>query len=74
MLFLDGVYEVDSEGGTGKFHVIETPNTSEMQRWLHRISKRIARLLEREGYLNGIRKKGVCCTHAYRDLIQLDHI
>jgi len=51
MLFLDGVYEVDSEGGTGKFHAIETPNTSEMQGLLHRISERIALLLEREGYL-----------------------
>ena len=25
MLFLDGVYEVDSEGTTAKFHVIEAP-------------------------------------------------
>lgn len=50
MLFLDGVYEVNSEVGTGKFHEIETPLSGEMLRLLHRISEWIARLLEREGF------------------------
>ena len=51
MLFLDGVYEVDSEGSLAKFHAIETPTPAEMNSLLHRISQRIASLLEREGYL-----------------------
>ena len=51
ILFLDGVYELDSDGLIAQFHAIETPTPGEMQRLLHRISERIARLLEREGYL-----------------------
>ena len=51
MLFLDGVYEVNSDVGTGKFHAIETPLSGEMQRLLQWISERIARFLERERYL-----------------------
>ena len=58
MLFLDGVYEVDSEGGAGKFHTIETPLSGEMQRLLQRMSERIARLLEREGYLEKDSEEG----------------
>src|SRR3990167_4497084 len=58
MLFLDGVYEVDSACGTGKFHAIETPLSGEMQRLLQRISERIARLLEREGYLERDSEEG----------------
>ena len=27
MLFLDGVYELDSDGATAKFHAIETPTS-----------------------------------------------
>ena len=49
--FLAGVYELDSDGVIAKFHVIETPTSVEMSRLLHRISGRIASLLEREGYL-----------------------
>ena len=49
LLFLDGVYELDSSGTTAKFHAIETPTSVEMNSLLHRISERIARLLEREG-------------------------
>ena len=58
MLFLDGVYEVDSEGGAGKFHTIETPTSDEIQRLLQRMSERIARLLEREGYLERDSEEG----------------
>ena len=58
ILFLDGVYEVDSEGEIGKFHTIETPLSDEMQRLLHRIIERIAKLLEREGYLERNSEEG----------------
>ncbi len=51
MLFLDGVYEVDSEGSVCQFHGIKSPTSGEMNLLLHRISERIACLLEREGYL-----------------------
>ena len=50
MLFLDGVYEIDS-GGISRFHGITPPTSKEMSKLLHRISERIARLLERAGYL-----------------------
>lgn len=51
MLFLDGVYEVDSQGRTFQFHGIKEPTTKEMSRLLDRVSERIASLLERAGYL-----------------------
>ena len=51
MLFLDGAYEVDCEGRVCQFYEIKPPTTYEMSLLLHRISERIARLLERAGYL-----------------------
>ena len=60
MLFLDGVYEINSEGGICQFHGIKAPTSYEMSLLLHRISKRIARLLERAGYLE--REEGGCLT------------
>lgn len=67
MLFLDGVYEVDSEGGTGKFHAIEAPTSCEMQRLLHRISERVARFLEREGYLERDTQEGSLLLDGFDD-------
>ena len=67
MLFLDGVYEVDSEGKTAKFHAIETPTPGEMQRLLHRISERIARLLERLGYLERDSEEGSLLLDGFDD-------
>ena len=67
MLFLDGVYEVDSAGGAGKFHTIETPTSDEMQRLLQRISERIARLLEREGYLERDSEEGSLLLDGFED-------
>jgi len=52
MLFLDGVYEIEALGKTCRFHAIESPTTSEMNRLLYKISHRMGRLLEREGYLD----------------------
>ena len=57
MLFLDGVYEVDSDG-LGDFHTIKPPTPGEMGILLHRISERIARLLEREGFLERDMEQG----------------
>jgi hypothetical protein len=51
MLFLDGVYEVDSGGAIGRFHGIKLPTSLEMSLLLGKISERIARLLEQAGYL-----------------------
>lgn len=51
MLFLDGVYEVDSGGGIGTFHGIKAPTSLEMSILLGKIIERIARLLEQAGYL-----------------------
>ncbi len=67
MLFLDGVYEVDSEGSTLKFHAIETPSSCEMRIVLHRISERIARLLEREGYLERDSEEGSLLLDGFDD-------
>ena len=60
MLFLDGVYEINSEVGICHFHGIKAPTSYEMSLLLHRISKRLARLLERAGYLE--REEGGCLT------------
>ena len=67
MLFLDGVYELDSEGATGTFHAIETPTSVEMNSLLHRISERIARLLEREGYLERDSQQGSLLLDGFDD-------
>ena len=67
MLFLDGVYEVDSEGAFAKFHAIETPTSVEMNSLLHRISGRIARLLEREGYLERDSEEGSLLLDGFDD-------
>ena len=58
MLYLDGVYEIDSEGGVGKFHALEKPTSAEMNSLLHRMSGRIGSLLEREGYLERDSEEG----------------
>lgn len=49
MLFLDGVYSFDD--GRTKFHRAPRPTASELAQLLHRISVRVARLLERQGLL-----------------------
>ena len=67
MLFLDGVYELDSSGTTAKFHAIETPTSVEMNSLLHRISERIARLLEREGYLERDSQEGSLLLDGFDD-------
>ena len=67
MLFLDGVYEVDTEGAIAKFHAIETPTSVEMNSLLHRISERIARLLEREGYLERDSEEGSLLLDGFDD-------
>lgn len=72
MLFLDGVYEVDSEGRTAKFHAIETPTPGEMQRLLHQISERIARLLERQGYLERDSEEGSLLLDGFDDNVLND--
>lgn len=51
MLFLDGVYEITDSADRYHFHAIETPTLKEMSALLHRISERLARVLEREGFL-----------------------
>jgi len=67
MLFLDGVYELDSSGTTANFHAIETPTSIEMNSLLHRISECIARLLEREGYLERDSQEGSLLLDGFDD-------
>jgi hypothetical protein len=65
MLFLDGVYEINSEGGICQFHEIKAPTSYEMSLLVHRISKRIAKLLERAGYLE--REEGSLILDDFED-------
>jgi len=51
MLFLDGVYEIADSAKGCRFHAIKTPTLKEMGALLHQICERLARLLEREGFL-----------------------
>jgi hypothetical protein len=50
MLFLDGVYV---ENGHGKlcFHRVKAPNVDELKSLVHAISHRVARFLEKRGFL-----------------------
>ena len=58
---------LDSDGATAKFHAIETPTSAEMNSLLHRISGRIARLLEREGYLERDSQEGSLLLDGFDD-------
>jgi len=49
MLFLDGAYSFDSS--RPRFHRAPRPTPTELAQLLHRISQRVARLLERQGLL-----------------------
>ena len=72
MLFLDGVYEINSEGAICQFHGIKAPTSYEMSLLLHRISKRIARLLERAGYLER-EEKGCLTLESFEDEV-MNHL
>ena len=50
ILFLDGVYAEDAEGKM-RFYRIKAPTVDELQVLAHRISQRVAKLLERRGLL-----------------------
>ena len=50
MLFLDGVY-VNGKNGQLRFHRTAAPDIKALEVLLHRISHRVARCLERQGYL-----------------------
>ena len=71
MLFLDGVYDVDS-GTLGHFHSIKPPTPGEMGILLHRISERIARLLEREGFLERDMEQGTLLLDGVDDCVMND--
>ncbi len=50
MLYLDGVYVEDAYGKV-RFHRIKAPTSDELGALVHRISQRVARFLERRGFL-----------------------
>ena len=50
MLYLDGVYAEDAYGKV-RFHRIKAPTKDELFELVHRISQRVARFLERQGFL-----------------------
>jgi hypothetical protein len=50
MLYLDGVFAEDAYGKT-RFHRIKAPTTDELGLLAHRISQRVAKFLERRGFL-----------------------
>jgi hypothetical protein len=50
MLYLDGVYAEDAYGKV-RFHRIKAPTVDELGVLVHRISQRVAKFLERRGFL-----------------------
>jgi len=50
MLCLDGVYAEDAYGKV-RFHRIKAPTADELGALVHRISQRVAKFLERRGFL-----------------------
>ena len=50
MLYLDGVYAEDAYGKV-RFHRIKAPTVDELGVLVQRISQRVARFLERRGFL-----------------------
>jgi hypothetical protein len=52
LLYLDGVYAEDASGKV-RFHRIKAPTVDELGVLGHRISQRVAKFLERRGFLEG---------------------
>ncbi len=50
MMYLDGVFAEDAYGKI-RFHRIKAPATGELNALVHRISQRVAKFLERRGFL-----------------------
>ena len=50
MLFLDGIYVEDGHGKQ-RFHRVKAPNVDELKSLVHAISHRVARFLEKRGFL-----------------------
>ena len=50
MLFLDGVY-VEIDNGSLRFHRVKAPNFDELKALVHAVSHRVARFLEKRGFL-----------------------
>ena len=50
MLVLDGVYVENGYGGL-RFHRVKAPNVDELRTLVHAISHRVARFLEKRGFL-----------------------
>ena len=50
MLVLDGVYVENDYGGL-RFHRVKAPNVDELKSLVHAISHRVARFLEKRGFL-----------------------
>ena len=50
MLVLDGVYVENDYGGL-RFHRVKAPNVDELKALIHAISHRVARFLEKRGFL-----------------------
>jgi hypothetical protein len=51
MLFLDGVYEVLSDGSCLRFQWVREPTSAQLTQLAHTIARQVGRLLEREGLL-----------------------
>ena len=51
MLFLDGVYEVLSDGSRLRFQWVREPTSAHLTQLAHTIARRVGRMLEREGLL-----------------------
>jgi hypothetical protein len=67
MLFLDGVYEVDSGGAICRFHAIKPPSSKELGLLLRKIIERMARLLEQAGYLEREEGDGGLILEGFED-------
>ncbi|MCP4376044.1 MAG: hypothetical protein GY794_07715 [bacterium] len=50
MMYLDGVYAEDAYGKV-RFHRIKAPTSDELGVLVHKISQRVAKFLERQGFL-----------------------
>jgi hypothetical protein len=57
MLYLDGVYAEDAYGKV-RFHRIKAPTADELAVLVHRISQRVAKFLERRGFLESDEENG----------------
>jgi hypothetical protein len=72
MLFLDGVYIDSPHGSRARFRWVKAPTSDELTQLTHTIAQRVARFLERQGWLvREASKPAVCVNYSMKEITRV---